>query len=1049
MSTSLNNTLNNLNLILTKDLGEDQQITLNTFNKVGLSLDYNKLTSVKTFALNEDGITYTSGTTSFNTPLERLCALKTALSAVELPSETTTLALNKNIKLNQTSDNNVIVDEASNNIAYPFTNPVSDFQTRITKQTDDNLEIGHLQNIHLRKNVTPTYNINNLNISYSTKTTSTNLNFNATTGTSCSTIFPNIERIAYAVFNVSNKVLYIESYTTPNTYITVNLNSLTTGSTNYSGDLSSIGIAQIVPVYYNSNTDAKFYIRLQQNSAGNNIYIITCQGDPSLLTSYTYSTNYLQCNTGTILNQITNNTTCLVGGQIPSIVNGGLCCGQRTGIIMYDNVNDLFILANNGGTTTTLFYTVVNTSLTRSAAYNIPLPTGYGSILSSLISSTYTTPCITRIFNNGAPTSGASRFVGSLHNVFWNSTSYTLTRSNYIELADFIPLSYFYTNSNFDAYTIPNGEGLNTYLPIRVQTAVYPSTEGQDLYLGCVNWNKTTNAPTLLFNKYIESAGINSFYSVQHYPSLYVRTINDIELFSTFSANFYVSSDAMTTKATYFQSGYIGSNTVFNNVEQVCMSVTNKMSINYPVHAIYKSNNSSIVNTLNIFSVTNQLQKNSTDYLTFDYDLTSNTGTISSTKPMTLSANPLTITSAGFTNLPTCSVVPTLGDQLVNKTYVDGLGGTPSLSSVLAIGNSTGTYDIDVNDKSLLNVSSITSTVDLSLNPTGSIVTNGKTLDMTNGQIHKCPLIHGPNNTNFVIEAQGTGELQLKSNGVNRVTIDSNGATTFLSSTPLCSITPSTSDGLTNKGYVDGAITTASSGYVKTTGNETISGIKTFSSLPESSISASSSNQLTNKNYVDSAITTASAGYVKTTGNETISGIKTFSNIIKYSTSTPPTPSANEDLITVGYGNTAYANLSGVQTFTGVKTFNRLSLLKLQENLVVLAGSTSPYTVSYTSIEGSIYLIDTPPSTNFQLNINNIPTTELYGVYTFTLLINAGTNKTYASTIQVGGVNQTIRFNGGTPSGLTSAVYLLQSITLIKNNTSTVSACLSSVSQWY
>ena len=68
---------------------------------------------------------------------------------------------------------------------------------------------------------------------------------------------------------------------------------------------------------------------------------------------------------------------------------------------------------------------------------------------------------------------------------------------------------------------------------------------------------------------------------------------------------------------------------------------------------------------------------------------------------------------------------------------------------------------------------------DLVLNPVGSISANGKTLDMTNGEIHKCPLIHGPNNTDMYVEAKGTGDLILETNGINRLTIADTGIMTF------------------------------------------------------------------------------------------------------------------------------------------------------------------------------------------------------------------------------------------------------------------------------
>jgi hypothetical protein len=92
---------------------------------------------------------------------------------------------------------------------------------------------------------------------------------------------------------------------------------------------------------------------------------------------------------------------------------------------------------------------------------------------------------------------------------------------------------------------------------------------------------------------------------------------------------------------------------------------------------------------------------------------------------------------------------------------------------------------------------------DLVLNPLGSINASGKTLDMTNGEIHKCPLIHGPVNQNLVIEAKGTGDLVFETNNVNRLIIDDSGVSTF-TTLPESSILPSNGNQLCNKNYVDG-----------------------------------------------------------------------------------------------------------------------------------------------------------------------------------------------------------------------------------------------------
>jgi len=118
-------------------------------------------------------------------------------------------------------------------------------------------------------------------------------------------------------------------------------------------------------------------------------------------------------------------------------------------------------------------------------------------------------------------------------------------------------------------------------------------------------------------------------------------------------------------------------------------------------------------------------------------------------------------------------------DQLeIDVSNLSG-GGSQDLTQVLSVGNSAGTYDIDVNDNDLLDVNTITAIGDLTLNPVGSINCNGKTIDLTGGEIHKVPLIHSQNNVDLVIEGKGTADLILKTNNVDRINITDAGVTSF------------------------------------------------------------------------------------------------------------------------------------------------------------------------------------------------------------------------------------------------------------------------------
>jgi hypothetical protein len=86
---------------------------------------------------------------------------------------------------------------------------------------------------------------------------------------------------------------------------------------------------------------------------------------------------------------------------------------------------------------------------------------------------------------------------------------------------------------------------------------------------------------------------------------------------------------------------------------------------------------------------------------------------------------------------------------------------------------------------------------------------------------------------------------------------------TFNSFLPTSTISATAGNQLTNKNYVDGAISALGAGKLATA-NAWTGNTNTFNSfLPTSTISATTGNQLTNKNYVDNAITDIDA-YDKT-----------------------------------------------------------------------------------------------------------------------------------------------------------------------------------------
>jgi len=204
------------------------------------------------------------------------------------------------------------------------------------------------------------------------------------------------------------------------------------------------------------------------------------------------------------------------------------------------------------------------------------------------------------------------------------------------------------------------------------------------------------------------------------------------------------------------------------------------------------------------------------------------------------------------------------------------------------------------------------------------------------------------------------------------------------------------------------------SSFCDLTTTQTIYGIKTFNSIPYCITAPSGNNYaLTNKSYVDTSITTA------------------INNLIGGAPATLDT--LNE--IALSLGNNASLStslLTSISLKSPIDNPNFTGLLRetnigeaIQTGLSVATGIVN---VAYNS-GGIAYITNTTSSTNFTINITNLPTT-LNTVYTQTCLIDATTYKTYGGTIQIGGVGYTSIYIGGSPI-IVSAVLLLQTITII------------------
>lgn len=218
-------------------------------------------------------------------------------------------------------------------------------------------------------------------------------------------------------------------------------------------------------------------------------------------------------------------------------------------------------------------------------------------------------------------------------------------------------------------------------------------------------------------------------------------------------------------------------------------------------------------------------------------------------------------------------------------------------------------------------------------------------------------------NTNgqlFINDNTAIGELSFKvyDGSVNNEINSSQGLTinpnTTFTNLPTCSVVPSSGNQLTNKTYVDNAVTTGGSSFVTLNTNQTITGTKTFSAIPQCSVIPSVTTDITNKSYVDSAITTAGTNYVTLNTNQTITAPKTFDDIVTtnlqvtfndvasfqngaffdnvcpYST---VAPTGSNDLTRKNYVDSNFVDKTTTQTISGAKTFNAFSINQTAGNV--------------------------------------------------------------------------------------------------------------------
>lgn len=196
-----------------------------------------------------------------------------------------------------------------------------------------------------------------------------------------------------------------------------------------------------------------------------------------------------------------------------------------------------------------------------------------------------------------------------------------------------------------------------------------------------------------------------------------------------------------------------------------------------------------------------------------------------------------TIVASGATfntALPTSTISATTSTELVNKATLDSAISTAGSSYVNLSGTQTITGDKTFTggaDFLSLSASYISNTSSIDTPSIGSGLGSDSLnvgANQTSGVLFLGCRTNRTGAINIGTLATGNAPIVIGSTASTTQTATHNTITTF-NKIPLCSGVPATGDHLTNKTYVDGAISTAGTGFMSLTGTQTASGQKTFS----------------------------------------------------------------------------------------------------------------------------------------------------------------------------------------------------------------------------
>ena len=236
------------------------------------------------------------------------------------------------------------------------------------------------------------------------------------------------------------------------------------------------------------------------------------------------------------------------------------------------------------------------------------------------------------------------------------------------------------------------------------------------------------------------------------------------------------------------------------------------------------------------------------------------------------SPNAFTGTNTFDVNLPTSTVNPALSDiaanTLLNKNAADKLYGTGA-GDVTQAGNNvfTGTNTFNVNRPTSTLTSTPSSTDFITRQDADSLFANSfdsritiNTTDIANNTVN-IATANGNISQNTTDIATNTSAIATANSNITQNTTDIATNTTAIA-TANSNITQNTTDIASNTSAIatantnitanTNAINTLDGEVVKTSGDQTISGVKTFNDVPICSTQPTSDSQLANKQYVDS-----------------------------------------------------------------------------------------------------------------------------------------------------------------------------------------------------